>query len=180
MTDQKQYPAALLKDVEIKEKIGNLKKLRLAFEKAKKDIGAISERELFILGFALYWAEGGKTRIGSLALGNTDPAMLKVFIKWLTLLGVPKSKLRVKLHMYKDMDQKKIIAFWKKTLGLKDSHFIKPYIKNSRLTDLTYKNGFGYGTCNIVHDNTEMARDVLMGMKYVVEHLTDSKVNMRV
>lgn len=149
-------------------------KLDEAFDRAKKDIGILSKREQFIFGFALYWAEGGKTKISSLALGNTDPAMLKFFIKWLTLLGVPKSRLRAKLHVYKDMDQEKVISFWKRTLGLKSSNFIKPYVKNSRLTDLTYKNGFGHGTCNIVYDNTEMTRYVLMGMKYTVEHLTGS------
>ncbi len=147
-------------------------KLDSAFNKAKGDIKKLSKRELFIFGFALYWAEGGKTRASSLSLGNTDPAMLKVFIQWLTLLGVPKNKLRIKLHMYKDMDQKKTIAFWKQILGVGDDQFIKPYIKDSRLTDLTYKNGFGHGTCNIVYDNTEMTRYVLMGMKYIVEYLT--------
>ncbi len=151
-------------------------KLDLAFEKAKKDIGTLSERELFIFGFALYWAEGGKTRMGSMALGNTDPSMLKFFMKWLNLLGVPKSKLRIKLHLYKDMDKEKAISYWKKTLGVSTSNFIKPYIKDSRLVDLTYKNGFGHGTCNIVYDNTEMARYVLMGLKYVVEHLTSQNI----
>ena len=148
-------------------------KLDLAFDKAKKVIGNLSKRDLFIGGFFLNWGEGGKTKISSLSLGNTDPAMLKVFIKWLTLLGVPKDILTVKLHMYKDMDQKKVISFWKKTLGVKSSQFIKPYIKDSRLTDLTYKNGFGHGTCNLVYDNTEMGRYVLMGMKHVIENLTD-------
>ncbi len=147
-------------------------KLDLAFARAKKDIKVLSKREVFLFGFALYWAEGGKTRISSLALGNTDPAMLKFFIKWLTLLGVPKDRLRIKLHLYKDMDKRGAISFWKKTLGVKSNQFIKPYVKDSRLTDLTYKNGFGHGTCNIVYDNTEMARYVLMGMKYIVEHLT--------
>ena len=147
-------------------------KLDFAFQKAKKDIGFLTKREVFIFGFALYWAEGAKTKISSLALGNTDPAMLKFFIKWLTLLGVSKDRLRIKLHLYKDMDKEKAISFWKKTLGVKSNQFIKPYIKDSRLTDLTYKNGFGHGTCNIVYDNTETARYVLMGMKYIVEHLT--------
>ncbi|MFZ2523652.1 MAG: helix-turn-helix domain-containing protein [Minisyncoccia bacterium] len=147
-------------------------KLDDAYKKSGTDIGSISKRELFLLGFALYWAEGGKTKISTVALGNTDPAMLKFFIKWLTLLGVSKDRLTIKLHLYKDMDKGKIISFWCKTLGVRPSQFIKPYVKDSRTTDLSYKNGFGHGTCNVVYDNTDFARYVLMGMKYLVENVS--------
>ena len=140
-------------------------------KKAKKDIGNISNRELFILGFALYWAEGGKTRKGTFYFGNTDPFMLKVCLKWLILLEVPKDKLRIKLHLYKDMEQDKIMSFWKETLGVKLSQFDKPYIKNSRLTDLTYKNGFGKGTCNIIYYNTELTSYVLMGIRHIINEI---------
>lgn len=144
-------------------------KLDNAFQIAKKDIGDFTKRELFIFGFVLYWAEGAKTRVSSVALGNTDPAMLKFFIKWLKLLGVPKDKLTIKLHLYKDMNKKKTISFWCKILNVKSSQFIKPYVKDSKTTDLSYKNGFGHGTCNIVYDNAEISRYVLMGMKYLIE-----------
>ncbi|MEK7669316.1 MAG: hypothetical protein AAB350_01860 [Patescibacteria group bacterium] len=151
-------------------------KLNVALEKAKKDIKHLSKRELFILGFALYWAEGGKTRKSTLHFGNTDPDMLKVFVKWLILLGVPKERLRVKLHMYKDMDKEKTISFWEKTLGIKSDQFGKPYVKNSYLTGLTYKHGFGHGTCNIVYHNTELASYVLMGIRHIINDLIDSKM----
>ena len=58
-------------------------KFLVAYDRAKSDIGSLSKRDLFISGFFLYWAEGGKTKNGSLSLGNTDPSMIKVFIKWL-------------------------------------------------------------------------------------------------
>lgn len=144
-------------------------KLNVAFGKAKKDIGNISDRDLFILGFALYWAEGGKTKRGSLYLGNTDPSMLKIYMKWLKLLGVPKERLKFKLHIYKDMKENKIIDFWKKTLGVKLSQFRKTYVKDSKFTSLNYKGGFGHGTCNIMFENTEMTSYVLMGIKHIVE-----------
>ena len=143
-----------------------------AFEKAKKDIGSLNKRDLFIGGFFLYWAEGGKTRKGSLSLGNTDPSMLQVFIKWLTLLGISKKELKIKLHLYKDMNIENEISFWQKSLGVRRVQFKKPYIKDSLLTGITYKNGFGHGTCNVVVDRTEPARYILMGMRYIIEVLT--------
>jgi hypothetical protein len=66
--------------------------------------GNISDRDLFIAGFFLYWAEGGKTRRNTLVLTNTDPNMLKNYLSWLKLLKVSKDKLKIKLNLYKDMN----------------------------------------------------------------------------
>ena len=37
-------------------------KFLIALEKARRDIGKLTKRDLFIGGFFLYWAEGGKTK----------------------------------------------------------------------------------------------------------------------
>ncbi|MDO8569637.1 MAG: helix-turn-helix domain-containing protein [bacterium] len=154
-------------------------KFLVALEKAQKDINFLSERDLFIGGFFLYWAEGGKTKMGSLSLGNTDPSMLKVFIKWLGLLGISKNNVKVKLHLYRDMNINREISFWQKELGVEKCQFIKPYIKDSLLSGLTYKSGFGHGTCNIVVDRTEPTRYVLMGVRYIVKVLTGTESVLR-
>ena len=154
-------------------------KFLVALEKAKSDIGSLSKRDLFIGGFFLYWAEGGKTKMGSLSLGNTDPSMLKVFIKWLGLLGISQSDVKVKLHLYKDMNKNREINFWQKELGVSKHQFIKPYIKDSLLSGLTYKSGFGHGTCNIVVDRTDPTRYILMGVRYIVKVLTGTESVLR-
>ncbi len=142
-------------------------KYLIEFERAKKDIGKITERELFIAGFFLYWAEGGKTRRNTLVISNTDPSMLKMYLKWLILLGIPKNKLKIKLHLYKDMNGNEEISFWQKELGIEKSQFQKAWIKKSKMTDLTYKNNFGHGTCNIILHHTITAVYVLMGIKFI-------------
>jgi len=140
------------------------------------DIKNINDRELFIAGFFLYWAEGGKTNTGSPCLTNTDPKMLKVYIKWLNVLGVSKSDLRIKLHLYRDMNIEKEISFWTQELGVKKSQFRKSYIKDSTHSKLNYKNGFGHGTCNVIVDNTELMRYILMGIRYIIEVLAGEKI----
>ena len=72
-------------------------KFLIALEKARRDIGKLTKRDLFIGGFFLYWAEGGKTKNGALCLANTDPDMLKVFVKWLELLDIPRRDLIINL-----------------------------------------------------------------------------------
>jgi len=150
-------------------------RLDVLFQKAQKEIGHISKRDLLILGFALYWSEGAKTKSASLYMANTDPSMLKVYMNWLNLMKVPKDRLKFKLHIYKDMDERKMINFWAKTLSVKSNQFRKTYIKNSKLTDLTYKNGFGCGTCNIMFDSVEMVSYVLMAIKHIVNEVIDNK-----
>ncbi|OFZ79368.1 MAG: hypothetical protein A2583_02725 [Bdellovibrionales bacterium RIFOXYD1_FULL_53_11] len=142
-------------------------KFSIAFEKAKGDIGKITKRELFIAGFFLYWAEGGKTTRHTITLTNTDPAMLKVYIKWIESLRVPKEELKVKLHLYKDMNEDREIRFWSNELGINKSKFNKTWIKDSKMSDLTYKNNFGHGTCNVILNNTTIAMYVLMGIKFI-------------
>jgi len=148
-------------------------KLLLAMEKAKSDILKISNRDLFIAGFFLYWAEGGKTNRNSLALSNTDPSMLKVFISWLGLLGISKDELKIKIHLYKDMNESDKISFWQNELKVKRSQFMKSYIKDSKFSDFSYKKGFGHGTCNVIVHNTERTQYILMGVQYIAKVLTD-------
>lgn len=150
-------------------------KFSLALEKVSKDIGSITNRELFVAGFFLYWAEGGKTKRHSIIFTNTDPVMLKIYMKWLALLKIPKEKLKIKLHLYKDMDKNKEISYWSRELGVEKSKFNKTWIKSSNMSDLTYKNNFGHGTCNIILNDTLVATYVLMGIKFIANVVSVDK-----
>ncbi len=145
--------------------------LRKIYQKEKAEIFPLSKRDLFIAGLFLYWGEGGKTKDGELVLSNTNPAALKFFICWLkNSLKADINKTQIKLHLYSDMDIEKEIDFWSKELNISRSQFIKPYIKTSNKSGLTYKNGFGHGTCNIALSKTELARKILMGLKSVEDY----------
>lgn len=45
-------------------------------------IGKMSKRELFLVGAALYWAEGSKKNRRT-EFANSDPGMINLFIRWL-------------------------------------------------------------------------------------------------
>ena len=118
-------------------------------------------------GLFLYWAEGGKTRSSTIVLTNTNPTMVIFYIKWLELLKVPKDKLKINLHLYSDMNIKEKVRFWSKTLKIPETQFRKPYIKKSESSSITYKNGFGHGTCCVVYENKPMCDYVLMSLKNI-------------
>lgn len=144
-------------------------RLKGVYEKVSKDIGVFSKREIFLLGLFLYWGEGTKAQKSSVTLTNTNPAMLKFFIKWLELFNVKRENLKVKLHLYSDMNIKQSIDFWSKELKIPLSQFRKPYIKKTQLKSITYKSGFGKGTCCVMFDNRDLWEYIIMGLKYISE-----------
>jgi transcriptional regulator with XRE-family HTH domain len=151
-------------------------KNKLAYRYMVKRINKISDREFFIAGLFLYWAEGSKTKNFSIGLTNTNPNMLIFFIKWLNFFDVSKSKLKVHLHLYSDMNIKKQMNFWSKTLDLPISQFRKPYIKKTKFASITYSNGFGQGTCSVILDDVKICAKVMMGMQYIQDILLKNKI----
>jgi len=144
-------------------------RLALKYTQARKDIKFITDRELFISGIFLFWAEGTKALKGSVTLTNSNPTILRVFIKWLESLGAERKNLKVLLQLYADMDIKRQTSFWSKELKMPVSQFRNPYIKKSNQTSLTYKGGVGQGTCTVIYYNQEIANYVAGCLKYIME-----------
>lgn len=142
-------------------------KNQIAYSKIETDIRALNDREILIGGLFLYWGEGSKTSPGTVMISNTDPAVIRYFIRWIRLLNVPTEKMHILLHFYKDMNIEKEIKFWSKETGLSRKRFHRPWIKDSNLTDITYKNGFGHGTCHVRVYSRELYDYVIMGLKFI-------------
>lgn len=137
--------------------------------KVRKDIGTLSRRDLFIAGLYLYWGEGTKSNRGDASIANTDPAVISVFLDWARMMGIPKSGMRVRLHLYTDMNVKQETLYWSKGLRIPLTQFRKPYIKKSSLSGLTYKTGYGHGTCNLHFGDTTQWEYISMALKYMRE-----------
>ncbi len=147
------------------------RELRLSkiYNKQKKIIFPLSSKEFFIAGLFLYWGEGSKSYNSTLGMSNTDPAIIKFFIKWISIcFKVPRKKLSVQLQLYKDMDIEQEKKYWSQILSIPEKQFIKPYIKETFRKNITHnKGGFGHGTCNIRIGNARLTEKVLMGIKAI-------------
>ena len=143
-----------------------LNRIKKVFIEQKKTLLPLSKRELFLAGLFLYWGEGGKHR-GTVSISNTDPKVIKFALFWMTkILEIPVSKIKVGLHLYKDMDIEESINYWSIMLGLPREQFNKPYIKNSNREGLTYKS-FGHGTCNLYHGSVPLSDKIAMSIKAI-------------
>lgn len=143
------------------------KRLACCYQQQKKKIFPIKNKELFLCGLFLYWGEGSKgyTVVG---VSNTDPAMIKFFIKWLaTCFGVSRSRLSAQLQLYNDMEVEKEIRFWSDCLRISKRQFIRPYVKKNVQTNINHKGGFGHGTCNLRVYDARLSETILMAVKSI-------------
>ena len=73
----------------------------------------LSKKELFIAGLFLYWGEGMKGLKRALGLYNTNPQMIKFGLYWyIKSLGIPKNEIKIKLHLYSDMNIAEERTIW--------------------------------------------------------------------
>jgi hypothetical protein len=114
-------------------KLNNEKKL---LQKALSKVGNLSGRDLFIAGIALYWGEGFKNRHEHrLGFCNSDPGMIKFYIKWLEKsFGIKKDSIIARLTLndsYKDRTEE-IGNYWLSIAGLKKNQFTKTFYQQTK------------------------------------------------
>ena|SRR3989344_5241088 len=159
---------AIEKTIETKRKKRKKNLDKVYFESKRKWI-PLNKNELAIAGLFLYWGEGNKRIDGQVALNNTDPAVVKFTLFWLNkILNVPSERIKVSLHLYKDMNIKKELNFWSKELKIPLMQFIKPYIKNSNRKDIDQK-GYGHGTCGFLVNNVRLKERIIMEIKAIAD-----------
>lgn len=136
------------------------------FEKIKQDF-KVNKKPIFREGFYLYWGEGTKTAEYTVALTSSDPAIIKCFIRWLSILGVSKEDMRVKVHMYSDQVESEVLKFWIESTTLQKRQFYKTYIKKTDASERTYKGTFGNGTCSVIYHDRDMYEYVMAGIQFL-------------
>jgi DNA-binding transcriptional ArsR family regulator len=104
-----------------------LDSLNHARTQAKKDIGTLSKRDVFMLGLGIYIGEGSKTH-DIVRLVNSDFRVINQFIYWIKAIGLGPEHIAIRLHLYPDSDVKKAEDFWSKKLSIPKKQFQKPCV----------------------------------------------------
>lgn len=136
------------------------------YNKYQKRFTKLSKDAFFIAGLMLYLGEGDKKNRDKIGLANTDPWIIKFFIKWLVdFLGITKEKIKVQLHLYENMDIEKEKKFWEIELGFQKKQFYKPAIRKLQKSSFSYKESFRHGTCSIYVLGVEKKRELMMAIQ---------------
>ncbi len=97
-----------------------------------KAVGKLSKRELFLVGVALYWAEGFK-KDSQAGLGSSDPEMILLFVRWLKDgFGYTNSDLLLRVTVNEAHEYRigEITEHWSELLGIPIADFKKPFYQH--------------------------------------------------
>ncbi|MDP2910709.1 MAG: hypothetical protein Q8N58_02925 [bacterium] len=128
--------------------------------KGEREIGKLSKRDKFIIGVAMYFAEGDKTD-RNVAFSNTDPRAIKFIIDWFRrTCKISEKRFRCNLYIHDNLNEKKAKRFWSYLTKIPLSQFRKSYIvKNNpnRLRKIKHK----YGVLRITVSDVNLNRRIM-------------------
>ncbi len=132
----------------VKSKI-KLDSILRAEEVAKKDIGSVTARDLFMLGLGVYIGEGCKSA-QLIRIINGNSKVIRLAINWLKkTCGLTNDNFAIRIHLYPDNKEKECLDFWSKETGISLDKFYKSQV-DFRKDKKKFKQGkLPYGTAHL-------------------------------
>jgi len=157
------------------KRVRRLEKTGFLANLGKKQVGNTNKRDLFISGLSLYWAEGYKKGNDELGFTNSDPRIIKVFIKWLKeIYKIPVENLifRLGINQIHYDREKEVIRFWSNVCGVKAEQFTKTSFIHSTAKKIYNNYESHFGTLRVkVRRGTDLRRKILGSIEKLAEEL---------
>ncbi|MGW7201112.1 hypothetical protein [Streptomyces chryseus] len=122
---------------------------------ARDEVGPLSDRELFLLGVSLYWAEGTKDkeyrRSEVLQFINSDPNVIQVYLRWLEMLGVTRERMKFRLSIHESADIPATERFWAALTGVDVADFQRATLKKHQPKTTRKNTAAAYRGCLIIY-----------------------------
>ncbi len=116
--------------------------------------GELSERDVLLIGAAIYWCEGSKSkpwrRSERLKFTNSDPGLVGLFLRFLRACGVSTSTIAFRVSIHETADVAAATAWWASHIGVPPAAFLRPTIKRHRPSTNRRNNADGYHGCLVV------------------------------
>ena len=151
------------------KRIKHLEKIATSIEHLRKINKHKNGDVAKIILAVLYLGEGGKSRKSSLMLGNSDPAIIKLFLALLRQnYLIDENKFRCTVQCRADQDIPELEKFWSKTTGISLCNFYKARI-DSRTIGRKSKKPAYKGVCRIDYFSADIYNEIKMIMEIVCE-----------
>jgi transcriptional regulator with XRE-family HTH domain len=138
-------------------------KINRLLKEGIKDISIATRRELFLVGVALYWAEGFK-KDSQAGFASSDPAMMKIFLLWLFKCcnyHVKDLSFRVTLNISHRYRVEKVQKYWCDVLNVSSDNFQKPYFQKTKWKKVYENPDDYYGVLRVkVRKSTDFLRKI--------------------
>jgi transposase len=117
-------------------------------------VGDLSEREVLMLGAAIYWCEGAKSkpwrRLDRLTFINSDPGLLALFLRFLSVCGRGRESLHYRVHIHETADAEAAGDWWARELQIPRELFQRPSIKKHAPRTRRANTGADYHGCLVI------------------------------
>ena len=139
------------------------------FREGKKEVGRLLRRDRFVIGIAMYFAEGDKAD-RHVGFSNSDARSIKFMMGWLReFCKVPETKFRGNLYIHDNLDQKKARQFWSRLTGIPLSQFTKTYIVRNNPHRLR-KSKHPYGIFRVRVSDVNLHRKIMGWIDGILEN----------
>lgn len=146
-------------------------KRQIIIDNAKKDYSHISLKELKLIGVILYLGEGAKTSRGMARLANSDPAVIKIMMRFFReICNVPENKFNAHIHTFAHANINETEKYWSKVSGIPRNQFYKTYIKPSAAS-LQKRKTLPFGTFDIYVCDTKLFLTIMGWIEKIKEIL---------
>jgi hypothetical protein len=130
------------------------------------ELGPVSQRDLFVAGVALYAAEGSKQKpwhTGSpTVLINSDAGIIRLFLRWLRLIGVEDHCLTFRVAIHETADAEAAVAYWAQVARVSPGRFMRTTFKHGNPKTRRRNIGATYRGCLVVgvRRSTDLTRRI--------------------
>src|SRR3989338_1283183 len=116
-----------------------LKRVNTVRNRAVQEVSLLNTRECWLIGIALYWAEGAKEKHDTgatlLKFSNSDVSMIEFFQQWLIqYLKLAKNHLKHELYIHENADWLNAKNWWARRLNVSSSRILVYFKKHNPKT----------------------------------------------
>ncbi|MFJ6195095.1 resolvase [Micromonospora sp. NPDC092111] len=116
-------------------------------------VGPLTDRDVLVLGAAIYWCEGTKSkpwrRQDHVQFVNSDARLLRLFVRFLETCGVDRSMPTYRVSIHESADAAAAEHWWAEALDLPRVRFRRATLKRHRPTT-RYNTGEDYHGCLVI------------------------------
>lgn len=118
----------------------------------------LTQEEIFLfgIGIGIYWGEGEKVTKHAIRVANSDPDMIKTFIRFLLIIcGLDPKKISFSLICFHDSNKEQVVNFWANQLQTSPEKFGK-IVSIPTQGKGTYKRKSAFGVCTVTASNIKL------------------------
>jgi len=132
---------------------------------AADEIKPLDSDALRLIGIALYWGEGAKTKMGVARVTNSDPTLIRMIMRFFReVCQVPEEKFRAHIHIHSKTAVKDAEKYWSGITAISLDHFYKTYCIKSK-SSKNKRFSLPHGTLEVAVNDTSLYLKIMGWME---------------